>query len=68
MSRYNRQRIISNKEFLYRIAGLIGMIAILAVCLPKGGYNKYVYKVGEPWEYEQIFKFTHGHQLYCIHT
>ena len=54
MSRYNRQRTISNKEFLYRIAGVIGMIAILAVCLPKGGYSKYEYKIGEPWEYSQI--------------
>ena len=50
MSRYNRQRIISKKEFLYRIAGLIAMIAILAVFLPKGGYNKYEYRVGEPWD------------------
>ena len=54
MSRYNRQRTISNKEFLCRIAGVIGMIAILAVCLPKGGYSKYEYKIGEPWEYSQI--------------
>ena len=50
MSRYNRQRTISKKEFLYRVAGLIGMIAILAVFLPKGGYNKYEYKIGEPWD------------------
>ena len=54
MSRYNRQRTISKKEFLYRVAGLIGMIAILAVFLPKGGYNKYEYKIGEPWDDAQI--------------
>lgn len=50
MSRYNRKRKISKKEYLYRIAGLVVMIAILAVFLPKGGYNKYEYKVGEPWD------------------
>lgn len=38
------------KEYLYRISGLIAMIAILAVFLPKGGYNKYEYRVGEPWD------------------
>ena len=54
MSRYNRQRKISKKEYLYRIAGLIAMIAILAVFLPKGSYNKYEYKVGEPWDGGQL--------------
>lgn len=54
MSRYNRQRKISKNEYLYRIAGLIAMIAILAVFLPKGGYNKYEYKVGEPWDGGQL--------------
>ncbi len=54
MSRYNRQRKISKKEYLYRIAGLIAMIAILAVFLPKGSYNKYEYKVGEPWDDGQV--------------
>ncbi len=54
MSRYNRQRKISKNEYLYRIAGLIAMIAILAVFLPKGSYNKYEYKVGEPWDDGQV--------------
>lgn len=54
MSRYNKQRVISKKEFLYRIAGLILMIAILTVFLPRGGYNKYSYRVGEPWEGARI--------------
>lgn len=54
MSRYNRQRIISNKEYLYRVGGLIAMIAILAVFLPKGGYNKYEYNIGEPWDDAQV--------------
>ena len=39
---------------MYRIAGLVAMIVILAVFLPKGGYNKYEYKVGEPWEDGQV--------------
>ncbi len=54
MSRYNRQRKISKNEYLYRIAGLIAMIAILAVFLPKSSYNKYEYKVGEPWDDGQV--------------
>ena len=54
MSRYNKQRVISNKEYLYRVGGMIVMIAILALFLPKGGYSKYEYKVGEPWDDGQI--------------
>jgi hypothetical protein len=54
MSRYNRKRKVSNKEYLYRILGLVAMIAILAVFLPKGGYNKYVYNIGEPWDDVQV--------------
>ena len=54
MSRYNRQRKISKKEYLYRISGLIAMIVILTVFLPKGGYSKYEYKVGEPWDGSQL--------------
>ncbi|MBR4643847.1 MAG: HDIG domain-containing protein [Bacteroidaceae bacterium] len=50
MSRYNRKRIINKREYLYRIAGLIAMIAVLALFLPKGGYTKYEYRVGEPWD------------------
>lgn len=54
MSRYNRKRKVSSKEYLYRILGLVAMIAVLAVFLPKGGYNKYEYKVGEPWDDVQV--------------
>ena len=54
MSRYNRQRKISKKEYLYRISGLISMIVILTIFLPKGGYSKYEYKVGEPWDGSQL--------------
>lgn len=54
MSRYNRKRKISNKEYLYRVAGLVAMIAILTVFLPKGGYSKYDYKIGEPWDDAQV--------------
>ena len=54
MSRYNRKRKISNKVYLYRIAGLVVMIAILTVFLPKGGYTKYEYRVGEPWDDAQV--------------
>ena len=54
MSRYNRQRKISKKEYVYRISGLIAMIVILTVFLPKGGYSKYEYKVGEPWDGSQL--------------
>ncbi len=54
MSRYNRKRKISNKVYLYRIAGLVVMIAILTVFLPKGGYSKYEYRVGEPWDDAQV--------------
>ena len=54
MSRYNRQRKISKKEYLYRISGLIAMIVILTIFLPKGGYSKYEYKVGEPWDGSQL--------------
>lgn len=54
MSRYNRYRKISTKEYMYRVTGLVAMIAILTVFLPKGGYNKYEYKVGEPWDGGQL--------------
>ena len=54
MSRYNRKRKISSKEYLYRITGLVAMIAILTIFLPKGGYNKYEYKIGEPWDDAQV--------------
>ncbi|MBO7069267.1 MAG: HDIG domain-containing protein [Bacteroidaceae bacterium] len=54
MSRYNRTRVISKKEYLYRVGGVIAMIAILTVSLPKGGYNKYEYRIGEPWDDAQI--------------
>lgn len=54
MSRYNRKRKISSKEYLYRIMGLVAMIAILTIFLPKGGYNKYEYKIGEPWDDAQV--------------
>lgn len=54
MSRYNRKRKISGKEYLYRITVLVTMIAILAIFLPKGGYNKYEYKIGEPWDDAQV--------------
>ena len=54
MSRYNRKRKVSSKEYLYRILGLVAMIAVLAVFLPKGGYNKDEYKVGEPWDDVQV--------------
>lgn len=54
MSRYNRQRKVSNKEYLYRIAGLIAMIVILVLFLPKGGYNNYEYRIGEPWDEAQV--------------
>ena len=54
MSRYNRQRKVSNKEYLYRIAGLVAMIAVLIIFLPKGGYNSYDYKIGEPWDEAQV--------------
>lgn len=39
---------------MYRVTGLVAMIAILTVFLPKGGYNKYEYKVGEPWDGGQL--------------
>jgi len=54
MSRYNRKRKISSKEYLYRVTGLIAMIAILTIFLPKGGYSKYDYKIGEPWDDAQV--------------
>ncbi len=54
MSRYNRKRIVSKKEYLYRVFISLSMIVILAVFLPKGGYNKYEYKIGEPWEDAQL--------------
>ena len=54
MSRYNRKRKISNKEYMYRVTGLVAMIAILAIFLPKGGYNQYKYKIGEPWDDVQV--------------
>lgn len=54
MSRYNRKRKISSKEYLYRITGLVAMIVILTIFLPKGGYNKYEYKIGEPWDDAQV--------------
>ena len=54
MSRYNRKRKISSKEYFYRITGLVAMIAILTIFLPKGGYNKYEYKIGEPWDDAQV--------------
>ena len=54
MSRYNRKRKISGKEYLYRVTVLVAMIAILAIFLPKGGYNKYEYKIGEPWDDAQV--------------
>ncbi len=50
MSRYNRKRKVNSKEYLYRVTVLVAMIAILTVFLPKGGYNKYEYKIGEPWD------------------
>jgi hypothetical protein len=54
MSRYNRKRRIRKKEYFYRMAVLIAMIAILAIFLPKGGYTKYSYRIGEPWDDAQV--------------
>lgn len=50
MSRHNHQRKLNWRDYLLRTIVLLASTAILVLCMPRDGYTKYTYTMGEPWE------------------
>lgn len=54
MSRYNHQRQLSKRSYVFRLLGAIIAIAILTAAIPRGQIIGHRYSIGEPWNHSSL--------------
>lgn len=50
MIRFNHKHKLGRKDYIYRALMSIACITVLVMFLPRAGYTKYQYHLGEPWD------------------